>query len=33
MLMDIIQECALRSYFTTERVIYMPGFGDIITGD
>jgi hypothetical protein len=33
MLMGIIQKPPLRSYFTTERVISTPGFGDIITRD
>jgi hypothetical protein len=31
MLMGTIQEPNLRSYFTTERAISTPGFGDIIT--
>jgi hypothetical protein len=33
MLIGIIQKPALRSHFTTERVIFTPGFGDIITRD
>jgi uncharacterized membrane protein len=29
MLMGIIQKPTMRSYFTTKRVIYTPGFGNV----